>query len=1040
MGCGSTRSVVLPPRNLSVLRAHTFGQCTFETSTSRIAPDAEVHFALLLSLVAGPDEGMPRDTLVERVWPQATLDDGRHCLRQAMYRLRQLDVPVRMQSGHVVLDWAQGALDLHTLLHGTTAREELVRLGALPFLPGYAPTLGDAFADWLESLRARVATRLRRALADEVLSARHRGRFHDMGQMARALLALDPLNEIGTCALAEALVLEGSKVEGLRLLEDYEDEVGAINPDLQVPVRLLRRRVSEVLDDSLALDRFESPFVGREREFAHLRALLREVRGGTAQAVFVTGEAGVGKTRLVDEVLRLAALDGATIARYTTSSGDAFTPISTLVSVGRLLLTLPGALGCDQEQLSYIRRLGVPEAVTTWNYTGMAADILYAQLVHAFAELVAAIADEAPLLLFLDDAERLHPTTWRVLVDIWDRVGDRSVFFLLGARRLPGWFGSLGARTCERRTQHIPLFAFGREESLAFLSRWSERNQVPLEPDLAQRLAGVSAGNPFHLSELAAHVARGGDPDQVPSGIHELITAQQLVLAPGTQRVLLAIAVLERRATTARVTRLLELPAAEFLAAIDELEAAGLVSTSGPELWCRHRLVGRVAIARSRESVLRFTHARAATLLESEAEGTDSVELLGDCVTHWEGAGEMKRAYEAAMKLGSRLVGMGMGEEARLAYQAARRCATTDSERLVAIEGAVQASRLCANWSEVVELCDERTVVRARLGTPDCLADEYVIQAAEASMILFVPNSLGRLLDIAASEGAPPSVRLQAATIAAMVADNDYDVATIEHATSLATERSLDGPPDPKNRCLLSLVYHTSIGDPRRAVDCAHDYAAHCRSSSDKREMIHGLRRSANALIRVGEYEGARTLLLDAIEFTVERKLAAQTFACSDLLASSYLHAGDFDMADRELIRQRDILSAGGSAVQWAMFNYTQSMLAWLLRDAERARAVLADVSPAQSNWLTASQFCSGIGVIGATLLLSPRTLNGREVEHLRRLYLRGRSLGRQDINTSVLCAALVKLGRHSDAERLKAEYATLRREITPPPTQSRDC
>ena len=509
-----------------MLRALTFGQCVFETPLTRIAPESEVHFALLLLITTAPSSGIARDDLVSRVWPRAGVEDGRHCLRQSMYRLRQLAVPVRLESGRIVLDWTTTAVDVHALLHGAPTRAELVRLGAVPFLPSYAPALGESMADWLESLRARVATRLRRALADEVTSARIGGRFHEMGRVARALLALDPLNELGTMALAESMVLDGSKVAALRLLEDYEEEVGAVNPNLQLPVRVLRRRVAEVLDDSLLLRRFDVPFVGREREFAHLRAIWREVRGGSAQAALVTGEAGIGKSRLAGEQLRLAALDGATLASYTPSAGDTFTPISTLVTLGQLLLTLPGALGCDQEHLAYVRRLGTPETVSAWSAAGMASDILYAQLVQAFSELVSAIADEAPTILFIDDAERLHPTTWRVLVDIWDRVGRRSVFFLLAARRVPAWFGSLGMRSCERLTRQVNLSPFEREESLEFLRAWSEKNQVEIDEDAASSLAATSRGNPFYLSELAAHVGHGGDPQQTPVSIREHIAAQ----------------------------------------------------------------------------------------------------------------------------------------------------------------------------------------------------------------------------------------------------------------------------------------------------------------------------------------------------------------------------------------------------------------------------------------------------------------------------------------------------------------------------------
>ena len=169
-----------------------------------------------------------------------------------------------------------------------------------------------------------------------------------------------------------------------------------------------------MLDDSLFLRRYEVPFVGREESFSTLRGMWREVRRGQSRAAIVSGEAGIGKSRMAGELLRLAALDGGYVVRYMTSAGDSFTPLSTLIAVGTQLLTLRGALGCDQEYLTYLRRLGTAETVSAFSVAGMAADILYAQLVQAFAEVMSAIAEEAPLIVFIDDAERLHPTTWRV--------------------------------------------------------------------------------------------------------------------------------------------------------------------------------------------------------------------------------------------------------------------------------------------------------------------------------------------------------------------------------------------------------------------------------------------------------------------------------------------------------------------------------------------------------------------------------------------------------------------------------------------------
>ena len=1016
-----------------MLRALTFGQCAFETPVARIAPDSEVHFGLLLSIVSAPADGVARDEVVSRLWPRAAGEDGRHCLRQAMYRLRQLGVSVQLNAGRIVLHDARSALDVHSLLYGTPTQAELVRLGAMSFLPSYEPSLGESFDHWLETLRERVAMRLCRALADEVASTRSRGRFHDMGHVARALLVLDPLNELATMVLAESLALQGSKVEALRLLEEYEVEVGAVNRNLQLPARVLRRRVAEVLDDGLQLRQFEVPFVGREREFCALRTLWRDVRGGHARAVIVSGEAGIGKSRLAGELVRLAALDGGRVARYTTSAGDSFTPISTLVSVGQQLLTLPGALGCAAEQLSYIRRLGTPESVSAWSVAGMAADVLYAQLVHAFAELVSAIAEEAPLIISVDDAERLHPTTWRVLVDIWDRVGRRGVLFLLAARRLPPWFGSLGTRSCERLTQHLPIAAFSREESHEFVHAWSAQNRTTVSDGMVALLASISRGNPFYLTELAAHVGHGGDPDQTPSTILDLIGAQCRVLSKAAHRVLVVIAVLESRATTARVTRVLEQPASDFMAALDELEEAGLVTTQGPAVRVRHRLVDEVARSLAMPSVVDFAHGRAAAVLESEADATLSVELLGDCVTHWERAGETRRAYEAAMKLGYRLVGLGMGEEAKLAFRSAYRCSATDDERLQALSGSISASRLCAAWHEVLSLCDERRKVLRTAALASTAEDEFLLFESEARIFAFASHAEAqRLTSLAAQESRKSDFRLQAATVAAMIADNNYDPAGVRCAFD-AAKALLDSPHASNEAYLLQLIYHTSVGQVTHVHRIALQYANISREAGEKRLTIHGLRRAANALVRVGHYDEALPLLMEALATATRLGLPRQIFATSDILTSTYLLSGNLAPIRTELQRQREILEAiDHDEAMTAMLSYSSAQLAWLTRDVALAEEELKKDGGNAHQWLAAAEFCSLIRQLATQLLADPTSIRTDDVSRCLALFRKGSGLGRQDINASVLLGALRHVRKSRTALSMESSYKRMRRELSP--------
>ena len=1028
--------VVPPPRRVFVLRAITFGQCVFDTPGARIAPDSELHFALLLCIVTAPTDGVSRDDVVARLWPHAIGNDGRHCLRQGMYRLRQLGIPVQLNAGRLILDWSDCSADVHDLLLREPGRAELVRLGTLPFLPGYVPSLGEPFTYWVEELRTRVGARLRRALADEASAARSRGRFHEMGRLARALLALDPLNELGTIILAESLALEGSKVEALRLLEKYEAEVGVVNPNLQLPARVLRRRVAEVLDDSLFLRRYEVPFVGREETFATLRGVWREVRRGESRAAIVSGEAGIGKSRMAGELLRLAALDGGHVVRYTTSAGDAFTPLSTLITVGTQLLTLPGALGCDQEYLHYLRRLGTAETVSAFSVAGMAADVLYAQLVQAFAEVMSAIAEEAPLIVFIDDAERLHPTTWRVLVDVWDRVGQRGVLILLAARRLPQWFGSLGVRSCERLTVHVPVPPLSDSEARDFVGGWSERHDLTLDEAGVEMLLGAGHGNPFYLTELANHLGRGGDPARTPENIAALIATQCRGLGKGAQQVLLAIAVLESRASTSRATQVLELPAAEFMGALEELDVMGLVASVGPVVRVRHQMIGEGGQSLAGARVVDFTHGRVGEVLEREADETESVELLGDCVTHWERAGETRRAFAAAMKLGHRLIGLGLGEEAEKAFATAERCSQNDIEKRSAIEGGISASRLSWNWANVVRLCNER---RAVIPATDSRDDEFAYAEAEANLFAFAGMAnVEALHKLAADRKVAAEIRIRCASVAAMIGDNDYDSPRVRRARTSVSDLSVRNAPPNYDEHLLRLIYHTSVGDSRRVLPLALEYAERTVRAVEVQQQLFGPRRAAIALVRMGHHAEAQVLLLESIERAEYYKLTRQIFASSDVLLSSYLAAGQLELAEAPLLRGRELLRVASSEAMDAMQRYSEAQFAWLSNDASLARTLNAQTSNRSEAWLSSANFCTSVGELAIALLADSGFNSKDEIDRCAKLFARARSRGRQDVNASILIAAMRDLGLDRLATQTARRYARERREVSAPPPVAR--
>ena len=87
-----------------MIRLRTLGDSTIEVGTSRIGPDSTVLFALLLYLAVERGRPIPRARLRELLWPGVPEKKAWHSLRQLLYRLRQMGVPIDADGGQIMLD------------------------------------------------------------------------------------------------------------------------------------------------------------------------------------------------------------------------------------------------------------------------------------------------------------------------------------------------------------------------------------------------------------------------------------------------------------------------------------------------------------------------------------------------------------------------------------------------------------------------------------------------------------------------------------------------------------------------------------------------------------------------------------------------------------------------------------------------------------------------------------------------------------------------------------------------------------------------
>jgi DNA-binding SARP family transcriptional activator len=667
------------------------GTAQIEAGTLRITPTTVRKFALLLRLSAEPGRRIMRPTLQELVYPDLADRNAQHSLRDLLYQLRQAGVPIKSSRDGVMLEFDQVQSDWEGLAGLERPSLEQLRAIETGFLPTYAPEHSEAFSDWLASYRARATLELCRALRTTINRARTAGDWKRTEHAARACLALDPLHEEATLALAEAVALSGSKARALSLLDQYSRDVSGKRADLALPASVVKHRISERINDTCRSP-LTLPFLGRDAEMTALGNRFELARAGESQCIVIVGEPGIGKTRLAEEFCVQVALNGGRVQRVDTQPHDAHRPMATFADVVPRLLQLPGALGCSPDSITALRRLtntegnGLkPEGLST------SSEIVATSISGAIVDLVDAVGAETTLVLLIDDAQWTDELSRQALASLVSAKRHRRLLVILTSRdrSIVQYF----ARRSERLLA-ISIAPLSRAVAAEVLDRTLDQQARAADNELRDWITEASGGNPFFLRSLIAHFQATGERFVVPPAISALLEQQLAVVGQEALAVLGMTVVFGRHTEIDRLVVALELPHFQLQIAVRELEAAHLIVANGRRIAPAHGLIAE-AVARTTPSIARrLFHRRAATILERESENTNST-ALWDCAEHWIAAGEKSHALRVMRACATQTLEIG---RPRQAAEILLRAATLvdHADRVDLIETAVRLSDECS--------------------------------------------------------------------------------------------------------------------------------------------------------------------------------------------------------------------------------------------------------------------------------------------------------------------------------------------------------
>lgn len=409
-----------------------------------------------------------------------------------------------------------------------------------------------------------------------------------------------------------------------------------------------------------------APLTGRQAELRVLDTALRAAVAGRGQVVLLTGEPGLGKTRLVLEARnRLIGWVGAGSGRrpvWLEGRGASYAS-ATPYGIYRYLLASWLGVALDQpaavlrsalgdaltrlmgntnlvKPLAYL--MGLPEAKPEPNADGggrTAPEELRRQVFAAMRALVARFAAIAPTVLVLEDLHWADPTSLRLTAELAGLTEGRPLLLLATSRpdggRAAGAVTALGAR-------EIRLRPLGTDAAAA-LTR-SLIGQVG-DPEVLSAVLGGADGNPLFLEERLAEMLESGTlvrergvwrlrpsanearlPVAVPQVLERLIRSRVDRLSPAAADAIRAAAVLGAEFTADVLAATLGTTPAALAPVLGELRASDLVhpephESAGPVFRFRHALIQEATYLALLRAERRDLHGRAARALEAATSG-----------------------------------------------------------------------------------------------------------------------------------------------------------------------------------------------------------------------------------------------------------------------------------------------------------------------------------------------------------------------------------------------------------------------------------
>ena len=655
--------------------------------------------SLLAYLILHADTPRPRQQLAFLLWPDTSEPQARNNLRQLLYQLRHA-IPGSdrfLTADTSIVCWKTGVgqvIDVHRFEYAAQEADAAERRGDVP---GCRQQLEQALAhfqgellpgcydDWLllerERLRGQCSEACRKLM--QVLETQRE--YAAALQIAQRLHRMDPLDE---SAYVSLLRLHGLNEDHASVRRVYQAAVETLRRELDAEpgeelqaaykrLQRARRTASFSEDDTSARS---SDLVGRQAEWQQLQTAWQRAVGGAAHLGLITGEAGIGKSRLAEELFTWVMRQGFTVAQTRSYGVEGSLSLAPITEWLRSEALRPHLSSLDSVWLTELARL-LPELLSENPALPRPEPIAEYGRRQRFFEALArgVLSAPRPLLLWIDDLQWCDQETLEWLHFLL-RFEPRSPLFLLGTARSEESPPDHPLSALTRQLQadnRIAVIELSPLDAMETATLASQVQGYTLDEGTNVRVYRETEGNPLFVVEAVRAGIATTSPSQTE--VSTAATPQASGLPPRVQAVIAG-----RLAQLSPLARAI----AEIGAAIGRAFAPGLLALVGQEdedtvlhaldeLWQKriarehsanvfdftHDKLREVAYAETSLPQRRLLHRRIAHALETlHMEDLDPISAR--VAAHYEQAGLFEQAIPHYQHAGSIAAGVYANEDA----------------------------------------------------------------------------------------------------------------------------------------------------------------------------------------------------------------------------------------------------------------------------------------------------------------------------------------------------------------------------------------